>query len=90
MAPRVADRRRQDLEHALSKYEKGDYIKVEFHDATTGVAEWMWVRIHRCDDEKQVVFGILNNAPVNDTSGKLKLSTELVISFTQIRVHKKA
>jgi uncharacterized repeat protein (TIGR03803 family) len=26
-------------------YEPGDYVKVEFPDETTGIGEWMWVRI---------------------------------------------
>jgi hypothetical protein len=73
----------------VPKYEKGDYIKVEFPDETTGIGEWMWVRVHRCDDTQKIVFGSLDNAPVNDTSGKLKLGTELAISFSQIREHKK-
>jgi hypothetical protein len=72
----------------MPKYEAGDYIKVEFPDEATGVAEWMWVRVHSCDDAKQIVFGTLDNAPVNEASGRLKLGTELAISFTQIREHK--
>ena len=74
----------------MSKYEPGDYIKVEFPDETTGVGEWMWVRVTSCDDAKRLVFGTLDNAPVNDSSGKLKLGTELAISFSQIREHRKA
>jgi hypothetical protein len=74
----------------VAKYEAGDYIKVEFPDEATGVAEWMWVRVHSCDDVKQTVFGTLDNAPVNDVSGKLKLGTELAISFSKIREHRKS
>jgi len=74
----------------VPKYGKGDYIKVEFSDETTGFGEWMWVRVHRCDDAQQLVFGTLDNVPINDENGKLKLGTELAISFTQIREHKKS
>jgi hypothetical protein len=70
-------------------YEKGDFIKVEFRDDTTGVGEWMWVRVHHCDDEKQLVFGALDSAPLNDHGKKLTLGTELAISFAQIREHRK-
>lgn len=73
----------------LTRYEPGDFVKVEFSDEGTGVGEWMWVRVYRCDDAKQIVFGALDNTPVNDTSGKLNRGTELAISFTQIREHKK-
>jgi hypothetical protein len=74
----------------MSSYEAGDYIKVEFLDETTGVGEWMWVRVQRCDDAQQIVFGILDNVPVNDESGKMKRGTELAVSFTQIRERRKS
>lgn len=73
----------------MPKYERGDYIKVEFPDEITGVAEWMWVCVNRCDDAKQLVFGVLDSVPVNDYGNKVKLGTELAISFSQIREHKK-
>ncbi len=38
----------------MPTYERGDYIKVEFSDGTTGVGEWMWVCVDRCDDEKRI------------------------------------
>jgi hypothetical protein len=41
-----------------SSYERGDYVKVEFPDETTGIGEWMWVRVTRCDEQKKLVFGI--------------------------------
>jgi hypothetical protein len=31
----------------MPKYERGDYVKVEFPDEATGIAEWMWVRVHQ-------------------------------------------
>jgi hypothetical protein len=77
-------------EQQMSKYEQGDFIKVEFPDEATGTGEWMWLRVHNCDDAHQIVFGILDSTPVNDYSGKLKWGTELAISFAQIRERKKA
>jgi hypothetical protein len=77
-------------ERLMPRYEKGDFIKVEFPDEVTGVGEWMWVRVDRCDETKQLVFGTLDSVPLNDYSGKLKLGSELAISFTQIRDHKTA
>lgn len=71
-------------------YERGDYVKVEFPDEATGVGEWMWIRVQRCDDEKRLVFGTLDNTPLNDLGGKLKLGTELAVSFDQIREHRKS
>jgi hypothetical protein len=74
----------------MSKYEAGDYIKVEFPDETTGVGEWMWVRVRHCDDEKQIVFGDLDNVPLNEYEKTLKPGVELAIGFAQIREHKKS
>jgi len=74
----------------MAIYQAGDYIKVEFPDEATGVGEWMWVRVHSCDDAKRLVFGALDNEPLNDYSGKLRLGSELAISFDQIREHRKA
>jgi hypothetical protein len=73
----------------MPRYENGDYIKVEFPDAATGVGEWMWLRVHHCDDEKQLVFGALDNEPVNDYDGQIELGSELAVSYSQIREHKK-
>ena len=73
----------------MPTYERGDFIKVEFEDEATGVGEWMWVRVQSCDDEKQLVFGVLDNVPVASSS-KLGLGTELAISFDKIREHRRA
>jgi hypothetical protein len=75
---------------AMATYKRGDYVKVEFPDDTTVVGEWMWVRVHYCDDEKQLVFGTLDNRPVNDYRGQIALGSELAISYSRIREHRKA
>jgi hypothetical protein len=74
----------------MPTYERGDYVKVEFQDETTVIGEWMWVRVHHCDDEKQLVFGTLDNEPLDDYEGKIDLGSELAVSYSQIREHKKA
>lgn len=70
-------------------YERGDYVKVEFPDAATGIGEWMWVRVVRCDNEREIVFGTLDSEPIGDYEGKLRLNSELAIKYSQIRDHKK-
>jgi hypothetical protein len=70
-------------------YERGDYVKVEFPSEAGMPSEWMWVRVHHCDDEKQLVFGTLDNEPVNDYGGSIELGSELAVSYSQIREHKK-
>jgi len=71
-------------------YEPGDYIKVEFPEEATGVGEWMWVRVVRSDDTVQLVFGRLDNEPINYHGRNVKMGTELAISYSQIREHKKS
>ena len=73
----------------MPTYERGDFVKVEFQDETTVIGEWMWVRVHHCDDQKQLVFGTLDNEPANDYEGKLGLGSELAISYSKIREHRK-
>jgi hypothetical protein len=72
----------------MPTYERGDYVKVEFPDKTTGINEWMWVRVHHCDDEKQLVFGTLDNEPVVNAE-ELQLGEELAINYGGVREHRK-
>ena len=63
--------------------------KVEFPDAASGIGEWMWIRDHHCDDEKKLVFGTLDSEPINDYDDKIELGSELAVSNSQIKEHKK-
>ena len=49
----------------------------------------MMVRVSRCDDQKQLVFGTLDNEPLNDYEGQVELGSELAVSYSQIREHRK-
>jgi hypothetical protein len=75
---------------SMPRYELGDYVKVEFPDQVTGVGEWMWVRVHHCDDSKKLVFGTLDNEPVKDYEGKIELGSQVAVAYSQIREHKKS
>ncbi len=77
------------LRASTPTYESGDYVKVEFPDKATGIGEWIWVRVTGCDEEKKLVFGMLDNEPLNEYEGKLKLGSELAVSYSQIREHRK-
>ena len=48
------------------------------------------MRVHHCDYEKKLVFGFLDNVPLNDYGNKLKLGSELAVSFDRIRDHRKS
>jgi hypothetical protein len=70
--------------------ETGDYVKVEFPDGATGIGEWMWMRVERCDRQRRLVFGTLDNEPLSDYGAKVELGSELAVSRSQIREHKKS
>lgn len=73
----------------MPRYNRGDFVTVEFANEATGVGEWMWVRVSRCDDQKQLVFGTLDSEPFNDYDGQIGRESELAVSFSQIREHRK-
>ena len=70
-------------------YQPGDFVKVEFPDEAPGIGEWMWLRVTRCDDDKELIFGVLDNEPLNDYEAKIELGSELAVRYSQIRDHKK-
>ena len=71
-------------------YERGDYLKVEFPDDTTGIGEWMWLLVDHTDDTASLVYGTLDNEPLNNYAGKAGLGSQLAVSYDNIREHKKA
>jgi uncharacterized protein YegJ (DUF2314 family) len=74
----------------VAKFQKGDFVKVEFPDKASGVSEWMWVRVEGCDYDKGIIFGVLDNAPVNQSGNRVELGTKLAISFSKILEHRKS
>src|ERR1017187_10888084 len=73
----------------MPTYNRGDYVKVEVANEATGVGELMWVRVSRCDDRKQLVFGTLDSEPLNDYDGQIGLGAELAVSYSPIRERRK-
>jgi len=47
------------------------------------------VRVEVCDDKRKVVIGRLDNEPLNDYDGKVEQEAQLVVSYAQIREHRK-
>lgn len=72
----------------MHKYERGDYIKVEFADSTE-LGEWMWVRVDHCDDNEQLVFGFLDNQPLSDYDSSAGLGSLIAVSYSKVREHRK-
>jgi hypothetical protein len=65
-------------------------VKVEFEGGGGMPGEWMWMIVQGRDDKKRLVYGVLDNEPLSDYSGKVKLGSQLAVSFDKIREHKRA
>ena len=64
-------------------------MKVEFPDEATGIGEWMWMIVDHTDDKKRLVFGTLDNEPLNEYGGKVNFGSQLAVSYDKIRAHRK-
>jgi len=73
----------------MPRYETGDYVKAEFSDQDSRESEWMWVRVDSCDDSRRLVFGRLDSIPLLEYGARLKVGSQLAVSFDKIREHKK-
>ena len=71
----------------MAIYERGDYVKVEFAGTARLPGEWMWVRVDRCDEDLQLIFGRLDNEPLVTTG--VEVGQELAISCDKVREHRK-
>jgi uncharacterized protein YegJ (DUF2314 family) len=72
----------------MGKYAKGDYVKVEIREQTSGESEWMWVLVDHSDDEGRLLFGKLDNEPI--VNQDMRLGMELAVSYDNIRDHRTA
>ena len=70
----------------MSKYKKGDHVKIEVVDRS-GESEWMWLLVDNSDDERRIVFGKLDQQPVVNTD--MRLGQELAVSYDKIRDHRR-
>jgi len=72
------------------QYEAGDHIKVEFEGEGGMPGEWMWVIVRGHDHTRRIVYGALDNEPVNDYGGKVTLGSELAIAYDKIRAYRES
>ena len=72
------------------EYQAGDHIKVEFEGEGGMPGEWMWLIVRSQDDTKRIVYGILDNEPINDYPGKLAPGSELAVSYDRIRAYRES
>jgi hypothetical protein len=69
----------------MPSFDPGDYVKVEFKDELEPVGEWMWMRIESVDEEKRLIFGVLDNEPLLEHGHNASLGTRLAVSYDKIR-----
>jgi len=72
----------------MGKYKRGDHVKIEVKDENTPIGEWMWMLVEDSDDERQLVFGRLDNEPVANPD--MKLGQQLAVSYDKVRQHQRA
>ncbi len=76
-------------DEAMAHYQVGDYVRVEFKDESDPIGEWMWVRVESCNEQKRLVFGVLDNEPVSELGGRFGLGSRLAVDFDKIREQRK-
>ena len=48
----------------MSKYNKGDHVKIEVVSEQSGESEWMWLLVESSNDCDRLVFGRLDSEPI--------------------------
>ena len=75
------------MNQGSGKYKKGDHVKFEVEDEAKHESEWLWLAVDTSDDEKEIVFGKLDSAPVVAT--EMYVGQDLAISYDRIRDHRR-
>jgi uncharacterized protein YegJ (DUF2314 family) len=81
----------------MAIYKRGDFVKAGFladsmaplerpvFETTIGNAEWMWIKVVDCDDEKRIAYGRLDNNPI--INRHLKAGAPLAVNYDDIVSH---
>jgi len=70
----------------MGAYKRGDFVKVEIRDETSGESEWLWVLVDRSDDERRLVFGKLDNESI--VHANVRLGMDVAISYDNVKDHR--
>jgi hypothetical protein len=52
--------------------------------------EWMWVIVRSRDDQRRVLYCTLDNEPLGEYGGKVKLGSQLAVSYDKVREYRRA
>jgi uncharacterized protein YegJ (DUF2314 family) len=72
----------------MGMYKPGDDVKIEVKDEQFGIGEWMWLLVQDSDDDRRLVFGQLDNEPINNPD--MRLGQQLAVSYDRIRDHQRS
>jgi hypothetical protein len=71
----------------MGVYKKGDHVKIEVEDKQFGIAEWVWMLVESSDDDRQLVFGQLDNEPI--ANADITLGDQLAVSYEKVKEHRR-
>jgi uncharacterized protein YegJ (DUF2314 family) len=71
----------------MGTYNKGDHVKIEVKGENSPVGEWLWMLVEDSDDERRLVFGRLDNEPIDNPD--MNLGQDLAVSYDKIRDHRR-
>ena len=71
----------------MGTYGKGEHVKIEVGDRSSGDREWLWLLVDDCDDGQRLVFGRLDSEPIAITD--MYLGQELAVSYDNTRERRK-
>lgn len=66
----------------MSKYQKGDHVKIEVSDEQSSEKEWVWLLVDHCDDERRLLFGELDSEPV---ISRMRRGQSVAVGYDQVR-----
>lgn len=69
----------------MATYKAGDMVKAESPTTGLATASGCGVKVDHCDEEKQVLFGRLDNQPISAFRDKLQLGQEVAVAFSLVR-----
>jgi uncharacterized protein YegJ (DUF2314 family) len=72
----------------MGMYKPGDHVKIEVKGEQFGIGEWMWLLVEDSDDDRRLVFGQLDNEPINNPD--MRLGQQLAVSYDKIRDHQRS
>lgn len=72
----------------MGRYKNGDHVKVEVGGASpSDLPEWIWMLVDSSDDDRQLVFGRLDNQSIAGLG--LKRGQELVVRYDKVVDHRR-